>query len=359
MRAQIEPVTSVSTPKIVPEVDGRVALEVVALLARPEQAQRLPRAPAEAGVRGQRDRDVDEEDPLARRPVRVLGRPERTRAPRRRRAAGRRRARAQIPRLFDNDVLKGGPGEYREKRRRTGRESRGTGPGRRPRSRRRRRRRSAARAAGRGAAAAARAREPATAIAASSVPTAQMPTSASATAATVAQSDRLEEERERGQRDRLDEDEERERRERASRARSRCGRTARARARRARPAPAPATNARPRPSSAVKTIASQSRPCGGVRVCSPDSAKRKATSIATTKSDHRGQRVAPAQLEQEVLARERGGVAEVAGHANATRPVASDAEPLGVVRGDEERPLVPAARRARGRAAPPRPRRAR
>ena len=45
-------------------VDRDVALEVGARLSLPEVAKRLPRAPAEEGVRGQRDWHVDVEDPL-------------------------------------------------------------------------------------------------------------------------------------------------------------------------------------------------------------------------------------------------------------------------------------------------------
>src|SRR5205823_14115982 len=44
--------------------DRDVALEVGALVALPEHAQRLPCPPAEARVRGERDRDVEVEDPL-------------------------------------------------------------------------------------------------------------------------------------------------------------------------------------------------------------------------------------------------------------------------------------------------------
>ena len=55
---------------------SRVALQVVALIALPEQAERLPGGPEERRVRGQRDRDVDVEDLLADALVGVLGRPE-------------------------------------------------------------------------------------------------------------------------------------------------------------------------------------------------------------------------------------------------------------------------------------------
>jgi hypothetical protein len=41
-----------------------VALEVVALVSAPEEQQCLQGAETEAEVRGQRDRDVDVEDPL-------------------------------------------------------------------------------------------------------------------------------------------------------------------------------------------------------------------------------------------------------------------------------------------------------
>jgi hypothetical protein len=45
-------------------MDRDVALEVGALFPLPQMTQRLPTAPAEAGVRGERDRDVEVEDLL-------------------------------------------------------------------------------------------------------------------------------------------------------------------------------------------------------------------------------------------------------------------------------------------------------
>jgi len=45
-------------------VDGDVALEIGSRLALPEVEEGLPCAPAEACVRGQRDRDVEVEDLL-------------------------------------------------------------------------------------------------------------------------------------------------------------------------------------------------------------------------------------------------------------------------------------------------------
>ena len=57
-------------------VDRGVALEVGARVALPQHAQRLPRAPAEADVRRQRDRHVDVEDLLRDPLVGVLGRDE-------------------------------------------------------------------------------------------------------------------------------------------------------------------------------------------------------------------------------------------------------------------------------------------
>ena len=55
-------------------MDRDVALEVVPLVAPPEQEQRLHGAEAEAEVRRQRDRDVDVEDPLRDPLVGVLRR---------------------------------------------------------------------------------------------------------------------------------------------------------------------------------------------------------------------------------------------------------------------------------------------
>ena len=54
-------------------MDRDVALEVVPLVAAPEEEERLHRSEAEAEVRGQRDRHVDVEDPLRDPLVRVLG----------------------------------------------------------------------------------------------------------------------------------------------------------------------------------------------------------------------------------------------------------------------------------------------
>jgi hypothetical protein len=55
-------------------MDRDVALEVVALVAAPEEQKCLDRAESEAEVRRQCDRDVDVEDPLRDALVGVLGR---------------------------------------------------------------------------------------------------------------------------------------------------------------------------------------------------------------------------------------------------------------------------------------------
>ena len=52
---------------------------------------------------------------------------------------------------------------------------------------------------------------------------------------------------------------------------------------------------------------------------------------------HRGQRVACAERDPQVLARQRGDVGEVR-HASASRPVASGSSARRIVRGDDERP---------------------
>jgi hypothetical protein len=81
-------------------VHGRVALEVVPLVARPEQAQRLPGGPAEAGIGRQRHGHVNVEDPLAEALERRVGHPvEREREPHEQeaRSATRERDRAAIP----------------------------------------------------------------------------------------------------------------------------------------------------------------------------------------------------------------------------------------------------------------------
>ncbi len=54
-------------------MDRGVRLEVVAVATLPQKAERLPGAEAEAGVRGERDRDVEVEDLLRDALVGVLG----------------------------------------------------------------------------------------------------------------------------------------------------------------------------------------------------------------------------------------------------------------------------------------------
>ena len=140
-------------------------------------AQRLPRAPAEARVRGQGDRDVEVEDLLREALVRVLGRVEATSAT----AAAIRRRGRERERLFRDDILKGSPADDRKDEvvereeaqvaaavRRHARADAADDDRQRERQEEERQEQLA--------------RPAATAIAASSVPTAQMPMSASATA---------------------------------------------------------------------------------------------------------------------------------------------------------------------------------
>ena len=147
-------------------VDRDVALEVGALVALPEHAQRLPGAPAEAGVGGQGDRHVEVEDPLREALVGVgrgveedqrdRGAEQHDRQSRHRSRHGSLRAsshgaivvRRGSP--FGDDVLERRPGEHARRSRRRARGTTG--------SRRRRRRRSGSRQAGRAGAAAARGR---------------------------------------------------------------------------------------------------------------------------------------------------------------------------------------------------------
>jgi hypothetical protein len=65
-------------------VHADVALEVGVRVALPEVAKRLPRAADEAGVRGERDRDVEVEDPLREALVGVVRRDEEDERERRR-----------------------------------------------------------------------------------------------------------------------------------------------------------------------------------------------------------------------------------------------------------------------------------
>src|SRR4029453_16514231 len=60
--------------------DRRVALEIRSLIAFPEEPERFPGRPPEAGVRRQGDGDMDVEDPLARPLIRVLRGPEQRKA---------------------------------------------------------------------------------------------------------------------------------------------------------------------------------------------------------------------------------------------------------------------------------------
>ena len=110
------------------------------------------------------------------------------------------------------------------------------------------------------------------------------------------------------------------------------------------------TNARPRPSSAVKTIATQSSP---LAARSDERAGKREVEDDEDRDDeeqHRRQRVARAQLEQQILARERAHVGGVV-HASASVAVASGCDARGIVGGDEKRALVHAARRAARREA--------
>ena len=176
-----------------------------------------------------------------------------------------------------------------------------------------------------------------------------MPRSASSDAGDRRPADAVEEERERRQRDDLGRDEEGERRDplrepdRAAVARREDER------RRAAACSRSATNARSRPSSAVKTIATQSSPLAASVARSAGSAKWKIDERREDEEQHRGQRVARPQLEQQVLARERGDVGEVP-HASASRPVASGATRSGSCVATS-RCACRAAPRARGRAA--------
>ncbi len=75
--AQIEPVIEREQSEDDAHVDRGVALEVVAPLALPEEAQRLPGTDPETPIRGKRDRHVQVEDPERRVSFRLRN-PERT-----------------------------------------------------------------------------------------------------------------------------------------------------------------------------------------------------------------------------------------------------------------------------------------
>src|SRR3954469_3793103 len=130
-----------------------------------------------------------------------------------------------------------------------------------------------------------------------------------------------EEERERRQRDQLDEDEERERREQLPEP-DRAA-VARREHERVEHALLPLGDER---AAEAEQRGEQDRepeqPGGRVRVVAREGEPER-DEHRDDEERHRRQRVAPAQLEQQVLARERRGVADVAGHANATRPVAN------------------------------------
>ena len=138
-------------------VDRDVALEVGALVARAQIAQRLPRAPAEARVRRERDRHVEVEDPLREALVGVGRRveeDERDRRAERDRRQGRQLHGANGSRTAEPQPRRSrtrtSPRRTRRRSRRTARGTRG--------SRRRRRPRSGSPSAGRAAAAGARGR---------------------------------------------------------------------------------------------------------------------------------------------------------------------------------------------------------
>ena len=289
-------------------VDRDVALEVGALVARAQVPKRLPRPPAEARVRRQRDRHVEVEDALREalvgvgRRVEERGRRADRRVPTGRRWSGLAQLHGGCMRSpgasgLGHDVLERGPAEHGEDRVVEQRGTRGTRPT--PPT-------TIGIAIGRKSSGSRSSRaRPATAIAPKSVPTAAMPRSASATAATVRPSRPREERANAGSATTSAAARKREHGERLAEP----DRTAVARREhervehpllafgheRARQAEERGEDQRDPEQAAARRR--RSLPCG--------SAKWKIVSAASTNSSIGGQRLLRPQLEQQVLARER------------------------------------------------------
>ena len=158
--------------------------------------------------------------------------------------------------------------------------------------------------------------------------------------------ERREEERERGQRDELDR--RRGRRRRAADLPSQIA--LRSDGASTSPSSAPPSRsgaqARASPSSAVKTSATQSSPCAAHLVRAGRQREVEDDERREDEEHHRRQRVARAQLEPQILARERGDVGEVASRERQRERVASGSTPLGLVGREQDRAPCRRARRA-------------